>query len=271
MPAENRSSVPWWGSFHIEVGHAGKWRIGPLNLWIQRLQGEWRIAYETGEDPLDISLSREISAAGRDLLEKSNAARYVTSGGSEEVVLAAAMADRSMVTSSEKPLGVPPGEEVTVYVSSPLWIRISVGKPPKLLCEVPVFRPSDTWFGPDTMEGELCYASRTFHRVRLGDIPVRPHRATTAVRINNRAGSMLSLERMQVPVMHLSLYRSTDGRLWTQDVLFEREGDDDFVALKIAGKGVPAAIRSGKAERLAGPRLQLSENIVVRAFSSLFK
>jgi len=51
----------------------------------------------------------------------------------------------------EQPLGVPPGEQASVYVSSPLWVRIETGKPAKLLCELPTFRPSDTWFGPNTI------------------------------------------------------------------------------------------------------------------------
>lgn len=271
MPVGSDGGNPWWGEFSIRKGQTGKWCIGPLTLWIQRLEGEWRLAHETGVDPLDTSLEKEIPTVALDLLEKESAVRYAIAGDSEEIGLAAVPADRSIVTSSEKPLSVPPGEEVTVYVSSPLWVRIRTGEPSRLLCEVPVFRPSDTWFGPDTMAGELCYASRTFHRVRLEDIPVRPHRATTAVRIVNRAGTTLSLERMQVPVMHLVLYRSTDGRLWTQDVVFERAGDNDFVALRIGGRGVPAAIRADQAERIAGPRLQPSGNIVVRAFSSLFK
>jgi hypothetical protein len=199
-----------------------------------------------------------------------NVDRYVIAGKSEEIVLSPALADRPVVTSSEKLLSVPPGEEAVVYVSSPLWVRIEAGKPGKLLCEVPVFRPSDTWFGPDTTEGELCYASRTFHRVRLEDVPVRPHRATTAVKIKNRAGSMLALERMQVPVAHLALFRAGDGHLWTQDVMFDRAGDDDFVALRLGGRSKPGAA-AGEIKQIAGPRIPPSGNIVMRAFTSLFK
>lgn len=260
----------WWGRRRVPVGSARRWCIGPLTLWIRRIEGEWRIAHETSDDPLDVSQQEDLPAEVGDLLEKEAVARYVTTGKSEEVVLSAALADRSVVTSSEKPLSVPPGEEVAVYVSSPLWVRIEIGKPAKPLCEVPTFRPSDTWFGPDTTEGELCYDSRTFHRVRLEDVPIRPHRATTTVKIKNRARSMLSLERMQVPVMHLALYRTADGRLWTQDVAFERESDDDFVALRLGDLGKPGAIGSGETKLVTGPRVQPSGNVVMRAFSSLF-
>lgn len=264
------AAVEWWGRRKVPVGSAGNWRIGPLGLWIQRLEGEWRIASETGDDPLDDSLQEELPADAGDLLQKEYVDRYVTAGKSEEIVLSPALADRPVVTSSEKPLSVPSGEEAIVYVSSPLWVRIEAGKPANLLCEIPVFRPSDTWFGPDTTEGELCYASRTFHRVRLEDVPVRPHRATTAVKIKNRAKSMLALERMQVPVTHLALFRASGGRLWTQDVVFERESEDNFVALRLSGRSKPSAA-AGEIKQISGPRIPPSGNIVMRAFTSLFK
>ena len=95
--------------------------------------------------------------------------------------------------------------------------------------------------------------------------------SSTAVRIKNRAKSMLALERMQVPVTHLALYRASEGRLWTQDVVFERESDDDFVALRLGGRGKPAAAGSGEVKQIAGPRIQPSGSIVMRAFTSLFK
>ncbi len=264
------ATVEWWGRRRVPVGSSGRWRIGPLTLWIQRLDGEWRVAYDRGDDPQDVSLQEEIPAEAGDLLLKDGVTRYVVAGKSEEVVLSAALADRSVVTSSEKPLSVPPGEQVSVYVSSPLWVVVETGKPARPLCELPAFRPSDTWFGPNTIDGELCYASRTFHRLRLDDVPVRPHRATTTVKIKNSARSMLSLERMQVPVMNLALYRASDGRLWTEDVVFERSDDNDFVALRLGGRGKPGAVGPGGAKLIAGPRVQPSGNVVVRAFSSLF-
>jgi len=164
-------TVEWWGRRRVPVGSSGRWRIGPLTLWIQRLDGEWRIAHDSSGDPQDVSLQEELPADAGDLLLMDGVTRYVVAGKSEEIVLSAALADRAVVTSSEKPLGVPPGEQVSVYVSSPLWVRIETGRPAKLLCELPTFRPSDTWFGPNTIDGELCYASRTFRSGRIAQPP----------------------------------------------------------------------------------------------------
>jgi len=179
-------SGAWWETGRFPVGTAGRWRIGPLELWIQRLEGEWRIASEQGDDPLDDALEREVPCVIDGVLDRESTERYASNSKTEVIRLAAALADRSVVTRSDKPLHVPPGEEISVFVSSPLWVRIEAGEPGKLLRELPVFRPSDTWFGPNTREGELCYASRTHHRLRLEQIPARPHRAVTSVLVRNR-------------------------------------------------------------------------------------
>ena len=251
------------------MGTAGRWRIGPLELWIQRLEGEWRIASEQGDDPLDDALEREVPCVIDGVLDRESTERYASNSKTEVIRLAAALADRSVVTRSDKPLHVPPGEEISVFVSSPLWVRIEAGEPGKLLRELPVFRPSDTWFGPNTREGELCYASRTHHRLRLEQIPARPHRAVTSVLVRNRASGMLSLDRMQVPVMHLSLYRSQEGHLWTDDVVFERRGEDDFAELRTRSRS--DARWTIKVTRIAPPRIHARDNAMVRAFTSLFR
>ena len=62
-----------------------------------------------------------------------------------------------------------------IYVSTPLWVRVDVHDPPQFLQEIPVIRPSDTWFGPSTREGELGYAGRTHGRLNFenGDGPIQ--------------------------------------------------------------------------------------------------
>ncbi len=268
MMGDHMSEINWWGEYVIPYGKTGCWHVGPLSLWIQRLEGEWRLAYRDGPDPLDTSLGVELPCDDLDLSGLENYTRFVFGSSSERLRLSVMLADRPVVTRPENPLYVPPDEEVTVYVSSPLWIHIETENPAKTLLEIPIYRPSDTWFGPNTLEGELCYSSKTFHRVQLDQVPVRPHRATTAVLVQNHAGTMLSMDRMQVPVPHLALYQSQNGRLWTDDVIFTRTGTDDFASLRTRAKG--GRRMREKAVRIAEPRKKPGENIVVRAFSSLF-
>jgi hypothetical protein len=88
------------------------------------------------------------------------------------------LADRPVVVRARQSVFIPPGEEAMLYLSTPVWVSIDLGEPARALREIPVLRLSDTWFGPSTREGELCYAARTHARNHLDQVPRRPHRAS---------------------------------------------------------------------------------------------
>ena len=94
-------------------------------------------------------------------------------------------------------------------------------------------RPSDTWFGPSTLEGELCYESKTAVRFNLDNVPRRPHRAISVVRIRNRTDTQLSLERLKIPLPNLSLFGTEDGQLWTESITLERDEDGENATVKL--------------------------------------
>ena len=52
MTSRDDSSTlkPWWGDFTLAVNTMGCWHVGPLVLWVQRLEGEWRVAWRAGEE-----------------------------------------------------------------------------------------------------------------------------------------------------------------------------------------------------------------------------
>ena len=267
MSSLDDSSSIWHGQFELSEQQTGRWRIGPLSLWIQRLAGEWRIARESAEDPTDSSLELEIPAEVDELMNKEVVDRFAVSGDSGALEVMPALADRPVVARPAKPFHVPQGQQVTVFVGSPLWVKISAGTPPIQLMDQPIFRPSDTWFGPSTMEGELCYASLTYLRLNLESVIRRPHWALTVVKILNRSDTQLDIELLKLPVSRLTLYHGPDGQLWTQDVTFERDKDGDFAALRIQN-AAPSFAQD--AALLAGPRQSGEENVVMRAFSALF-
>jgi hypothetical protein len=155
-----------------------------------------------------------------------------------------------------------------VFVSSPLWVRIEVGDPPVKLQEIPIVRPSDTWFGPTTMEGELCYASRTYARLNLENIPVRVHRAITQIIIDNKADTQLLVERLNLPVPFLSLFEASNGFLWTEAVAMIRTRDTGMAAFQI-GKRPPE--EASAAKLVSEPREKPDQNMVIRAFGALFR
>ncbi|HLA40420.1 MAG TPA: hypothetical protein VJ417_10500, partial [Candidatus Glassbacteria bacterium] len=184
----------------------------------------------------------------------------------EVIEIMPALADRPVVVRPEKPFYVLPGEEVTFYVGTPLWIRIESGRQKARLVDLPLHRPSDTWFGPSTMVGELCYASRIFGKLTPEEISFRPHRAHTAILLRNRSAGSVLLDRFNLPVPNLSLYYDQNGNLWTQTVSLEMGEKEQEASLRLNANAPKEALA---ARHLAGPRQKPEQNILTRTLGYL--
>ena len=257
----------WWGTTAIPLGEERRWLIGPLRLRIARLSGEWRIRHHTGSDPLEGTVRvAEAQDLSDEIHEDDTALRFASSGDDFEISLNAALADRSIVSHPAEAFYVLPGDETRLFVSTPVWLRIATG-PERDLFELPILRPSDTWVGATTGGGRAAYSSRTFCRLRLEDLPYRPHRAVTVVRVRNRTNEPLPLERISVAVPHLSIFASNAGRLWTESITLTREADDPEVEIEIADQ--PPSEADGN-RKLASPREPIVGNRLRSAFDALF-
>lgn len=264
---------PWWGTFVVPEGDVRYWRIGPLELWFARQAREWRFRHANvaSADPvLDPHLDVDVAASQADLEADPATLERVGLGGEPRspLCIAPALADRFVITRPREPFTILPGEEVELFVSSPLWVQISVGSPAALVREVPTHRPSDTWFGATTVAGDLCYASRTHCRRALDEIPLRPHRATTAVLVRNAVPAPLALTRLAVPVPRLGLFAAPNGSLFTESLILTRESADDDLAHLAIGESPPAAARA--TTRVAGAREVGTASRLIRAFNALF-
>ena len=184
-----------------------------------------------------------------------------------QIMITPVLADRAVVVRPDAPLYVLAGEDITIFASTPVWIRIEAGSPARLLTEIPSHRPSDTWFGPDTMEGELCYAVRMVGRLRLEKLPLRLHRAVTPIHVHNHASDALYLDRVQIPIQYLSLYQGENDFLWTPPVDLDRESSGDRASIRFADK--PPA-EAGAATLLSKARHEVRSNMIIRTFSSIF-
>ena len=148
-----------------------------------------------------------------------------------------------------------------------MWVRVVEGPGRRLLTELASLVPSDTWMGPSTTEGELCYASRMHGRLELKELPLRPQRAVTPVTIENRAAEPLRIDRISLPAPFLSLFSGQRGFLWTEGVTLAREENDDRARLSVTpGPSEPAE----GGELLTGPRRHRDEAGLFHAFSSIF-
>ena len=269
MSQATSSQSIWWGQFQLENNQTVNWVIGPLKLAVKRLVSEWLIAYERTEqfDPEMTGWSLDQAAPDINELNYQTMERYVFDQASDTLQIVPALPDRPLITRPITPLYVPANGSSTVYVSSPLWLRLEINEPPIELQDLPVFRPPDTWFGPSTMEGQLCYASRTFARLNLENVPISPMRAITRVVINNQDSTKLLVEKLNLPVPYLALFEGGDGRLWTPTVTMVPTRDAGMATIEV-DTAPPKQVQETKV--LSSPRQQSEKSMVIRAFGALF-
>lgn len=216
------SGVIWGVDLPLSLDEAVCVHIGPLELTLERRAGEWRASWRADPIPNDTDAFVERLTASGEHLDDADAAdidlhRYGLPDDVDRFTLVPRLADRPVVIRPARPLRLVAGASIDVYVSTPVWAVVELPGARELL-EVPTLQPTDTWFGPNTVEGELCYGVRTSARLSLAEVPVRPGRAITRVRVTNRTRGRVSLERVLLPAPELQPYHTPDGSLWTQAV-----------------------------------------------------
>lgn len=260
-------SDTWWGSFDLQVGETARWTVGPWSLWVQRLEHEWRLAHHSSGDPAAAQLASGVAADPGGAPADALRCRVAAAHAAGPLVVEPALADRCVVARPQTPLQILAGEELSLYLTTPLWARISAGEPTRLLLDVPLWRPSDTWFGATTEAGELGYASSTAAVTDLGELPPRKASACTELILSNRSRERLGLRRLRLAVHQLPLHAAPDGRLWTPPVRAELHTEAGLPEAREQRGG--AALPSGWTP-LGQPRQAADSRLLTRTFSALF-
>ncbi|PAU80039.1 hypothetical protein CK501_10315 [Halovibrio salipaludis] len=198
--------------------------------------------------------------------------RFARGNEAPRVALRPALADLPLIVRPNHPLHLPPGTDTTIYMSTLVWLQLLVGDDRRLM-EVPVRQPSWTWMGADTMEGELCYASLTAARLEPDNLPRRPWRAMSAVRLRHEGDDYLTLDRFSFPAPIMPLFRQSepgvDGAhsLWTPTLSIRCERDLATASLKVEATPPPEA---GPCTALAPARQPVERNHLVRTMDRIF-
>jgi hypothetical protein len=256
----------WWGDYELPLGRERSWQIGPLRLTVSHLRHEWQICRRFSDDPHLASVQVFDPTEQSPEPPTGTITRYATSAASPQLTLRPVLPDRSVVTRPERPVWILPSHQVTVFVGSPVWVRLESGGMP--LGEFPAYPPKETWWGPNTREGELCYATRTYGRLRLEEAANYPHRVTTAVRIHNQHSEPLHVERLNLPVRRLTVFAASDQRLWTEAVALEHALDNQLAELRL--ESAPPA-EAQHAKLLSLPRDNTKSSVLFRALGSLLR
>jgi hypothetical protein len=260
------NSEVWWGDYLFDSDASVQWEFATLRIAVQRLPHEWLVAYDTFEKENEED-GWHVAYGDFDLTQGQFAhiSRYVFQDTTERLTVLPSLADRTVVSRPYTPFTVPAGEATTIYVGTPLWFTMASGSLQDMF-EIPIQRPSDTWFGASTQEGELGYASRTYGRLNLENINISPYAAVTEVHIHNGSEESLLVERLNLPVPFLSLFETEEGDLWTEAVTVEQTEGTSLAKFHI--KKAPLAAENG-AKLIARPRQDPQKGMLIRAFGAL--
>ena len=254
-----------WRPVDININESLLVTLGGLTLVIRHEPQEWSIAYDWQQDHDDEEPTCMLGN-NQDFTElDKNIHRYAYSEKTNTLQLRPKLADRSVVARPRVPFNLLAKQQANLYVSTPLWLEIVIGDN-VVLKEIPVFRLSDTWFGANTIEGEVAYATRTHARLRLNEVSFNQYRAITPLVLINDTDDSILLERISLPVPLLHLFSDQHKNLWTSPLSIVRESNNG-TSIKIESS-CPAEI--SQATELASPRQNIERNAFTKTLHVLF-
>jgi hypothetical protein len=190
----------WWDTFTITEQQSRYSNINHIILCIDHIHQGWKITQHFENNKA-----------------QSQTKTFITHSPSNEIKLRPCLPDRTLLAPINPPLFLPPKGTLIAYASSPLWIRIEIGSPPQFSNEIPTQMLADTWFGQNTIAGELCYAGKSASS-QLEDIAHTTTHAVIPLSIVNYSENSLSLTELRIPLPFLSVYADTHNHLWTEQV-----------------------------------------------------
>ncbi len=191
-------------SLALSTGKSLLFYFGDLSLCVSHHNYEWRTEYSYCKPVVGSAIGQY----GKLIME-----RYAINAPGARISLAPRLADRAIVSRPLAPITLLPNSETTVYVGTPLWLDLKIDD--ILIKELSCVILSDTWFGRDTLQGELCYSTSTRARLDAKQLVRDSHKAITPIVISNQGIKSITLERINVPVPFLSLYQEKDGQFTT--------------------------------------------------------
>lgn len=258
----------WWGGFDFTIGQGRTWELAGLILDISRQTQEWHLRLHRTAEQSEHNQEWQ-QRPGSSLAEMGGMdyCRFMFQRTTSALRLLPRLADRSVVVRPVNPLFIPSGQETTLYVSTPVWVAAYVEGSVEPLLDVPVVIPRDTWFGPNPVVGQLCYASQITGRTDFSQLPIRAFRAITPVHVRNHGHTAMPIERINIPTPFLPVYGAESGRLWTPTLAITRQGAALRLNIRIED-GI--STQAGHVIQLTAARRGPEEHALIRVFENFF-
>ena len=245
-----------WNENEVDVGQTVEFELGTLHAAVTRSEQDWTLEYRYDQDRYVRSSSMETVRI-----------RSVYRETAPRLSLRPASASRNIVAMPTDTINIPASERATLFMSSPIWVQFLLHETETLLADLPVHILSDTWFGPNTREGELCFSNESSARIYLDRLPTRPERVITPVTFVNAGADPVTIDRLNLPLPLLSIFQTTSG-FWTQEITIRREADLDEATVELS-PSPPAQHPS--AQLVAESRMSEDGGAITKALSMLFR
>lgn len=250
-----------WEPRRISTDQCLHWQIGPLKIWIRRVDDELHIAKENAPNDDETLVVAESWSEFEG--KEADWKRWVVGARDNVIRFLPIMPDCPVIVRPETDIVIPKGDEALFFVGIPVSVRITAGEnEPVVLWEIPTVRLSKSWFG-DALSGEVCYALRTTARRSLDRLPARPNRAVCPVK--NAAKEELDFQRLCLRVDHLNVFGGP-SHLWTNQVNVTYRGQEQLSQVDFV-EGPPPM--SGAARLISQSRLPATQGILRKSFSTL--
>jgi hypothetical protein len=191
---------PWWGNAIVAEDQSHFWKIENYVLCVDHHQQEWRFSEQHhAEQPLQYT-------------------KFIAKNMTQEILVRPCLPNRPLVLQLHEPLYLQPHTDTLLYFSLPVWIRIEFPRLMQDLAEFILTPLSDTWWGPNTYSGQLCYAHATQPTTQVESMPPSQTQAYCPIFLNNQTSKPVFLQHLYLPLSFLTLYESAHHDLWTEQL-----------------------------------------------------
>jgi len=236
------------------------WRLNGAAAYLRKDRETWRIAFKT---ILFRDLDLDGGTGGPEPEDPPGDLPVIRAWGiGEKVFLHPFLCDKPYVLTMGEKLRIAPGQECRFTAALPPLLKFELERGKALAEEMP-FTMSKTFFGPDTMHGEICHSLPAV----LGDDAAANQNSALIhceIILTNKTKTMFEPERIEVDPQQLNVYLC-DDRLIT-DAL-EIDFLDTSCKLRIGkakGKNqrlVSAGAKHGVGESFARKSVDIIKNI----------
>lgn len=258
----------WWGTFEFSPGHTLQLACADMNMVFTCQQHQWWLGYQWQKHlnqvvPEVLAVNEAIDMT---VFEKQQ--RIVFSKLPSELTLRPALADRPVVCRPVVTVSLLPHQQVSLFVCLPLWIQLWSEQSREVLLDVPSVKVCDTWFGANSREGTISYASRVSEQLDVKPISNNLSRAAIEVRIQNQSSELLNLDKISIPAPNLSLYADDKGQLWTPRITMVRRDNSD-ATLSVEDE-MSCGLKKQALTLVTSAREDLGKHKITKAISALF-